>query len=88
MKILICDDHQEVIDNLKTHISNYMKTHFIKADFTTSTSSKEICENKEVFNLAFLDIQMDEVNGLSLAKELKKRNSNIIIFLLWTNIYI
>ena len=43
MKILICDDHQEVIDNLKTHISNYMKTHFIKADFTTSGGDDVHC---------------------------------------------
>ena len=80
MKILICDDQQEVINNLKTHISDYIKTHCIKADIITSTSSKEIYGNNDVFNLAFLDIQMDDVNGLSLAKELKKRNSNIIIF--------
>ena len=32
------------------------------------------------FDLAFLDIQMDEVNGITLAKELKKRNSKIALF--------
>lgn len=36
--------------------------------------------SQAIFDLAFLDIQMDEVDGISLAKELKLRNSRLALF--------
>lgn len=80
MKILICDDEEKYIDILKVHIDEYMKTHYIQSTIETNTSARDIFNGSDIFDLAFLDIQMDEVDGLSLAKELKKRNEKIIIF--------
>lgn len=80
MRILICDDHQKDLDVLKIHVEEYMKNHFIKAEYVTTTFSKNIIENNDVFDLAFLDIQMDEADGLTVAKELKRRNGKVVIF--------
>lgn len=80
MRILICDDHQQDLNVLKIHVEEYMKNHFIKAEYVTTTSSKNIIENNDVFDLAFLDIQMDEADGLTVAKELKRRNGKVVIF--------
>ena len=80
MRILICDDHQKDLDVLKIHVEEYMKNHFIKAEYVTTTFSKNIIENNDVFDLAFLDIQMDEADGLTVAKELKLRNGKVVIF--------
>lgn len=80
MRILICDDEEECLNEMKIHVEEYMKNHYVKAEFFTTTSSKEILENDIPFDLALLDIQMDEADGISIAKELKKRNGKVVLF--------
>ena len=80
MKILICDDEQKCVDELKVHIEEYMKNHFMTVEFVITTSSKEVLESSDSFSLAFLDIQMDEADGITVAKELKKRNEKVALF--------
>ena len=80
MKIVICDDEEKHLDYLRVHVEKYMKQHGIKAEFYTATSPSEILESDVVFDFAFLDIQMPEVDGITLTKELKNRNSRVILF--------
>lgn len=80
MRILICDDNKDNLDRLEIHIKEYMKNRFIKAEFHSTTSSNEILSNTQSYDLAFLDIQMPEADGITLAKELKFRNEKIILF--------
>ncbi|MCM1285021.1 MAG: LytTR family DNA-binding domain-containing protein [Acetobacter sp.] len=80
MKILICDDEEEQLKELKLRIEEYMKNHYIKADFVTATSPSEILKSDDAFDFAFLDIQMPEIDGITLAKELKNRNEKVILF--------
>ena len=80
MRILICDDEQKFVDDLKFHIERYMQTHLINAEITTTVSPEEILKGDAVYDLAFLDIQMPGVDGITLGKELKSRNSKLILF--------
>lgn len=80
MRILICDDEQKFIDELKFHIERYMQTHLINAEITTTVSPEKIVKGDAVYDLAFLDIQMPGVDGITLGKELKSRNSKLILF--------
>lgn len=80
MKIAICDDEEKHLNYLKLHIEEYMKNHYIKAEFFTATSPGKILENDTAFDFAFLDIQMPEIDGITLAKELRNRNSKVILF--------
>ena len=80
MLILSCDDEQKFVDDLKFHIERYMQTHLINAEITTTVSPEEILKSDSVYDLAFLDIQMPGVDGITLGKELKNRNSKLILF--------
>lgn len=80
VNIAICDDEEKYLNELKIHIEEYIKNNFLNAQFFTTTDPKELIESDTVFDLAFLDIQMDEADGITVAKELKKRNGKIILF--------
>ena len=80
MKILICDDEYTILEILKKHIMEYTAAHCIKADIYATTSPKEIFESSTSYDLAFLDIQMPDIDGISVAKELKNRNQKVVIF--------
>ena len=80
MKILICDDEIQYVNPLQAHVQQYMDSRFINYEILAITSPKEILESETRFDLAFLDIQMEEIDGISLAKELKRRNRKIALF--------
>ena len=80
MHILLCDDEVQFLNTLYAYVQEYMKNHYVSCDIKCTTDPLEIMSSKEAYDLAFLDIQMDNVSGLSLAKELKKRNSKLALF--------
>ena len=80
MRILICDDEVKYVNELKIHVQEYMKNHFIQCSIETSSYPNELLRNNKAYDLVFLDIQMPEINGLEIAHKLKERNSKVVIF--------
>ena len=80
MKILICDDEQTYLNTLRIHIEEYMKNHHIPCAITAVVDPLRIAQDDTVFDLAFLDIQMPGVDGITLAKELRQRNPKLALF--------
>lgn len=80
MKILICDDEENYLRLLRLHIEEYMKNHFIPYEITLEKDPLNIiCDGKN-YDLAFLDIQMGGIDGISLAKRLRSRNGKLALF--------
>lgn len=80
MRILICDDEQQYLDILSAHVSEYMRNRYIDAAITATTSPRDVLQAGQSFDLAFLDIQMDSMDGISLAKVLRERNRKLALF--------
>lgn len=80
MRILLCDDEANFLNVLCAHVQEYMNNHYVSCDITSTTNPAEVISSHDTYSLAFLDIQMDDIDGLSLAKELKKRNSKLVLF--------
>lgn len=80
MRILICDDEPQYLDTLRAHVFQYMSNRFIEHEIVAVTDPVDIYHSHQFFDLAFLDIQMDGIDGISLAKELRKRNSKLALF--------
>lgn len=80
MRILICDDEEAYLESLKTHVSTYMVQRGIEYTLDTATDPLTVAGSHASYDLAFLDIQMDGINGISLARKLKERNGKLALF--------
>lgn len=80
MRILICDDENIYTDELTSFVKNYFSLRHLPAEITIKCNPLDVVNDESVYEIAFLDIQMDSVDGLSLAKILKERNSRVAVF--------
>ena len=80
MRILICDDEHDYLEILHKHVLEYMKNRSIPCNIIATNDPCSILDCSDRFDIAFLDIEMGMINGISLAKELKKRNSKLALF--------
>lgn len=80
MRILVCDDEESCIQPLYLCLDQYMEERNIPCNIITTTSPETVFHSKDVFDIAFLDIQMEGMDGLTLAKELRRRNRVTALF--------
>lgn len=80
MRILICDDEESYLSELHDHVKTYMEDHHIVHTITAVTDPCMALGADTSFDLAFLDIQMPGVDGISLGKELRRRNPKLALF--------
>lgn len=80
MKILICDDEQTFLNTLRIHVEEYMISHHIIYTIKALTDSLQVMKEDIYYDLAFLDIQMDGLDGITLAKRLRERNPKLALF--------
>lgn len=82
MRILICDDDNLIIEQIKKYLKNYFEYNHLKCPETVCYSDGEsLLADKGDKDILFLDIEMPGMNGIYIGKELKKANENIIIFI-------
>lgn len=81
MRIAICDDQQEYRNLITKYIKFYFKEHLIELECFEFAGGEELLLSDKKFDMVFLDIEMNELNGIQTAKELNKRNKYTIIFI-------
>lgn len=79
MKIAICDDEQIYIDNIAGHLDIFSAENNIDFEKSIFTNSADILASDIRFDIAVLDVEMDNINGIKLGSELRKRNPHIIL---------
>lgn len=77
---MICDDEKVFVNELQDKVERFMKQkHFDYKIYTSCEPSKVIDDGIE-YQIAFLDIKMEPIDGITLAKALKKRNVRVVLF--------
>ena len=81
MRILICDDDTQIIEQLKKYIESYFESNHLKCpELVSFTSGEALLTDKGEKDIVFLDIEMPGMNGIYVGNELKKANRNVIVF--------
>lgn len=82
MNIAICDDDKSFRDLLEKHIKNYFNERSVPLNFFQFSCGEDLLKSEILFDLAFLDVEMGEINGIDTGKELKRKNPYNIIFVI------
>lgn len=83
MRILICDDNKNILDQLQKYIMEFFKSRKLKSPKICCYHSGEaLLSDAGSKDIVFLDIEMPGLNGIYVGKELKEKNKNTIIFII------
>ncbi len=77
---LICDDEIQYIDKISKCLNDFCYDHSITYKAEAFTNGLDAINSVNTYNIAFLDIEIDNISGLEIAKALKERNKNLIVF--------
>ena len=72
IKIAICDDEKTMCEYLEQKVSEILKKWNIVFSIVCYTDALKCFQSGLSFDLMFLDIQMPHLNGIALAKKIKK----------------
>ncbi|MBR3470593.1 MAG: response regulator transcription factor [Lachnospiraceae bacterium] len=84
MKIAVCDDDKRDIVRLKKFIEAYDAENnigFSVSEYESGTELLKAVSNGEDVNIIFLDINMDDMDGLSVAKKIREKMDDVSIVL-------
>lgn len=83
LKIGICDDDIVYCNDIASKLDHYMISYDIDISYKTYTSGKELLEHydkmPDSYDILFLDVEMPEMDGLTVAKKIKAIDRNIYI---------
>ena len=80
MNIFLCDDDPVYLQALYDGVSAYMAEHHLPCAITFCTDPAQALSTHSRFDMAFLDIQIGEQNGISVAEALLEQNEKLILF--------
>lgn len=82
MRILICDDEQSYVNDIKKHVELFLSENNISFEIDTFTDGTELLTSSTHYDIAFLDIEIGKIKGTEIAKRLKSINSYIVVFVI------
>ena len=80
IKFVICDDEPLMAQELAGHLADYMKENLITAYSVSSFSDgRALLDAIDRFDVIFLDIQMEQPDGMETAKLLRRRGDHSLL---------
>ena len=83
MNILICDDDKICVERMKEYVQDFFRDRKI-ADYKIYEyfSGEAAARESDVIDIAFLDVEMEGINGIEVSKILRKNNKDIVVFII------
>ncbi|KMZ53110.1 LytR/AlgR family response regulator transcription factor [Dorea sp. D27] len=78
----VCDDEPFMLDDVVSRLSKYAEERHIEHKILRFDSGKALLESKQAYDILFLDIQMEQPDGMKTAKYLRQRGfQGLLIFI-------
>ena len=78
MNVLVCDDDQQIVDSIIEKLEKKTEETQVSSRFYGVSQPSQI-DFSLPYDIALLDIDMGETNGIELARKLRAENENIVI---------
>lgn len=78
-RIAIVDDEIEQAERTAGYVREYMKSKKANAIIETFSSGTELAKTSALYDLMFLDIEMPDINGIYLARKIRRTNHRLHI---------
>ena len=78
MNVLVCDDEQQIVDSIIETLEKKTEETQVSSRFYGVSQSSQI-DFSLPYDIALLDIDMGEANGIELARKLRAENENIVM---------
>lgn len=82
MKIAICDDLTECRLSVKCFVKEYFKLHHIECSIDEFKTGTDLISVDENYDILFLDIELGDLNGIDVAKEIRRKHNNTVILVI------
>ncbi len=79
MNIAICDDEAVFVDTVKKIIDEYKSDSEIELNTFCFNSGYELLALNEKIDIAILDVEMPDIDGLEVGKRLRDKNANVVL---------
>lgn len=82
MRIFLCDDDLLVTEQLQKYLGEYFRKNNLKLpEITVYNNGEALLQDTGKADIVMLDVEMPGLSGICVGSELKKRNPDIIIFI-------
>lgn len=83
MNILICDDDRICVEQMCRYVREFFKNREI-TDYNLYEfySGEDAVKCTEAIDIAFLDVEMDGINGIEASKILRLNNKDMVVFII------
>ncbi len=82
IKVAVCDDEEQFSKRIKKCISEYLTLKEADFEIDIYRSGEELLElgsKLEQYSIVFLDIEMEEINGIEVATKIREFNDDVFI---------
>lgn len=80
--IAVCDDENYTVDQIRKLVSGFFRVKNMEASIVCFSGGEELLKYKKSIDILFLDIQMEGMDGMAAAKELRSRGfKGFLIFI-------
>ncbi|NLG02762.1 MAG: response regulator transcription factor, partial [Clostridia bacterium] len=79
IRCAVCDDDASFLKQIETNILAYAKQKQLQCRIDTYSSGEELLQSEEQYDVYFLDMQMNELDGMQTAVHIRTRNEKAVI---------
>lgn len=82
LNILVCDDDKDILNQVNTLLTDFGQKTGLDFFIDLKNSAKDVLNSSVNYDIAFIDIEMPEINGLTFAEMLNPTNEDMIVIVI------